>query len=237
MNGINGTVTFHSALLGYHKAEVDDYVARAESELDIQEKRQENWDTEIEDQKKEIERLKNILETERNEKQMLLDKQSRMQRELESIREELSQALKKMEDREKEYEDYRKKMEAEGVDPKIIQDAILSAQRMSDIVIGEAQQKAHDILDEAEQDKNQKEEEGRQIIKNAQNKAKQATDMAEMKCVKLQKEYDRILLDVTGFKAELMKMYRKHMEMLAELPQKDIVEIEETKQDADPAEV
>lgn len=228
MNGINGTVTFHTALFGYQKAEVDDYVARAESELDIQEKRQENWDTDIENQKKEIERLKNILEAERNEKQMLLDKQNRMQREMETIQEELFQSLKKMKALEKEYEDYRNKMEEEGTDPKIIQDAILSAQRMSDIVIGEAQQKAHDILDEAEQDKNQKAEEGRQIIENAQNKAKQATDTAEIKCVKLQKEYDRILLDVTGFKAELMKMYRKHMEMLAELPQKDIVEIEES---------
>ena len=229
MSGTNSTVTFHTALLGYQKAEVDDYVARVESELDIQEKRQGNWDTEIENQKKEIEQLNNILEAERNEKQMLLDKQSRMQREIESIQEELSQSLKKMEDLENEYEEYQKRMEADGVDPKIIQDAILNAQRMSDIVIVEAQQKAHDIHDKAVQDKKQKEEEGQQIIENAQNQAKQLTDAAELRCDKLQKEYDRILLDVTGFKAELMKMYRKHMELLAELPQNDIVEIQETK--------
>ena len=229
MSGTNSTVTFHTTFLGYQKAEVDDYVARVESELDIQEKRQGNWDTEIENQKKEIEQLNNILEAERNEKQMLLDKQNRMQREIESMQEELSQSLKKMEDLEKEYEEYRKRMEADGVDPKIIQDAILNAQRMSDIVIVEAQQKAHDICDKAIQDKKQEEEEGQQIIENARNRAKQVTDAAELKCDKLQKEYDRILLDVTGFKSELMKMYRKHMELLAELPQKDIVEIQETK--------
>ena len=36
---------------------------------------------------------------------------------------------------------------------------------------------------------------------------------------------------VTGFKAEIMKMYRKHMELLAALPPKEIVEAEEISQD------
>lgn len=229
MSGRNDMVTFHTAFWGYQKNEVDDYIARLESELDIQEKRQGNWNTEIENQKKEIERLTNILESERSEKELLLSKQNRMQREIESTREELSQSLRKLEAIEQEYDDYRKKMEADGIDPKIIQDAILNAQRMSDIVIVEAQQKAQDIQKQAEDDKEQKQAEGQQIVEEARNQAKQVTDAAELRCDKLQKEYDRILLDVTGFKAELMKMYRKHMEILAELPQKDIVEIQETK--------
>lgn len=229
MSGTNDMVTFHTAFWGYQKNEVDDYIARLESELDIQEKRQGNWNTEIENQKKEIERLTNILESERSEKELLLGKQNRMQREIESTREELSQSLRKLEAIEQEYDDYRKKMEADGIDPKIIQDAILNAQRMSDIVIVEAQQKAQAIQKQAEEDKKQKQAEGQQIVEEARNHAKQVTDAAELRCDKLQKEYDRILLDVTGFKAELMKMYRKHMEILAELPQKDIVEIQETK--------
>ena len=38
-------------------------------------------------------------------------------------------------------------------------------------------------------------------------------------------------MDVTGFKAEIMKMYRKHMELLAALPPKEIVEAEEISED------
>ena len=38
-------------------------------------------------------------------------------------------------------------------------------------------------------------------------------------------------MGVTGFKAEIMKMYRKHMELLAALPPKEIVEAEEISQD------
>lgn len=40
-----------------------------------------------------------------------------------------------------------------------------------------------------------------------------------------------ILMDVTGFKAEIMKMYRKHMELLAALPPKEIVEGKEISED------
>lgn len=230
MSLTNGNVTFHTAFMGYQKAEVDDYVARAESELDIQEKRQGKWEEEIEAQKREIQQLNNAIEAERREKQELLDKQNRMRREMDSIQEELNQSVKKYENLQGEYEDYRNRMEADGADPKIIQDAILNAQRMSDIVIVEAQQKAQEIREKASSDKRQLEEEGKQLVENAKTEAQRVKDEAELKCDKLQKEYDRILLDVTGFKAELMKMYRKHMALLAELPQKEIVEVEEAKQ-------
>ena len=122
-------------------------------------------------------------------------------------------------------------MEAEGADPKTIQDAILNAQRMSEIVIVEAQQKAMDLREKARQDKKQQEEEGKKMVEDAKAEALRVTSEAELRCDSLQHEYDRILMDVTGFKAEIMKMYRKHMELLAALPPKEIVEAEEISQD------
>lgn len=230
MSAETGNVTFHTVFMGYQKAEVDDYVARAESELDIQEKRQGKWEEEIEAQKREIQQLNNALEAERSEKQALLEKQRRMSREKDDIQEQLEQSVKKYEQLKNEYGEYRNRMEADGADPKIIQDAILNAQRMSDIVLVEAQQKAQEIREKASVQKQKLEEEGKQLVEEAKIQAQQVTDAAALKCDKLQKEYDRILLDVTGFKAELMKMYRKHMALLAELPQKEIVEVDETKQ-------
>ena len=196
-------IKFRTAFMGYQKSEVDTYVTRVKIEFEEQEKQQKKLEEELQEQKTEIE-----------------DQQKR-----------LDENEKKYEDLKREYEEYRNRMEAEGADPKTIQDAILNAQRMSEIVIVEAQQKAMDIREKARQDKKQQEEEGKKLVEDAKAEALRVTSEAELRCDSLQHEYDRILMDVTGFKAEIMKMYRKHMELLAALPPKEIVEEEEISQD------
>ena len=196
-------IKFRTAFMGYQKSDVDAYVTRVKIELEEQEKQQKKLEEELQEQRSEIE-----------------DQQKR-----------LDGAEKKYEDLKREYEEYRNRMEAEGADPKTIQDAILNAQRMSEIVIVEAQQKAMDIREKARQDKKQQEEEGKKMVEDAKAEALRVTSEAELRCDSLQHEYDRILMDVTGFKAEIMKMYRKHMELLAALPPKEIVAAEEISQD------
>ena len=198
-------VKFRTGFMGYQKSDVDTYVTRIKIELEDQEKQQRKLEEEIQEQRTEIE-----------------DQQKR-----------LDEAEKKYEDLKREYEEYRNRMEAEGADPKTIQDAILNAQRMSEIVIVEAQQKAFDIREKARKDKKQQEEEGKKMVEDAKAEALRVTSEAELRCDSLQHEYDRILMDVTGFKAEIMKMYRKHMELLAALPPKEIVEAEEISEDQD----
>ena len=200
-------IKFRTAFMGYQKSEVDAYVTRVKIEFEEQEKQQKKLEEELQEQKTEIE-----------------DQQKR-----------LDENEKKYEDLKREYEEYRNRMEAEGADPKTIQDAILNAQRMSEIVIVEAQQKAMDIREKARQDKKQQEEEGKKLVEDAKAEALRVTSEAELRCDSLQHEYDRILMDVTGFKAEIMKMYRKHMELLAALPPKEIVEAEEISQDQESA--
>ena len=207
MNVETENIKFRTAFMGYQKSEVDAYVTRVKIEFEEQEKQQKKLEEELQEQKTEIE-----------------DQQKR-----------LDENEKKYEDLKREYEEYRNRMEAEGADPKTIQDAILNAQRMSEIVIVEAQQKAMDIREKARQDKKQQEEEGKKLVEDAKAEALRVTSEAELRCDSLQHEYDRILLDVTGFKAEIMKMYRKHMELLAALPPKEIVEAEEISQDQESA--
>ena len=207
MNVETEDIKFRTAFMGYQKSEVDAYVTRVKIEFEEQEKQKKKLEEELQEQKTEIE-----------------DQQKR-----------LDENEKKYEDLKREYEEYRNRMEAEGADPKTIQDAILNAQRMSEIVIVEAQQKAMDIREKARQDKKQQEEEGKKLVEDAKAEALRVTSEAELRCDSLQHEYDRILLDVTGFKAEIMKMYRKHMELLAALPPKEIVEAEEISQDQESA--
>ena len=196
-------IKFRTVFMGYQKSDVDAYVTRVKIELEEQEKQQKKLEEELQEQRSEIEYQQKRLDG----------------------------AEKKYEDLKREYEEYRNRMEAEGADPKTIQDAILNAQRMSEIVIVEAQQKAMDIREKARQDKKQQEEEGKKMVEDAKAEALRVTSEAELRCDSLQHEYDRILMDVTGFKAEIMKMYRKHMELLAALPPKEIVEAEEISQD------
>jgi len=203
MSAATEDIKFRTAFMGYQKSDVDVYVTRIKTELEEREKQQKKLEEELQEQKTEIE-----------------DQQKN-----------LDEAEKKYEDLKREYEEYRNRMEAEGADPKTIQDAILNAQRMSEIVIVEAQQKAMDIREKARQDRKQKEEEGKKMVEDAKAEALRVTSEAELRCDSLQHEYDRILMDVTGFKAEIMKMYRKHMELLAALPPKEIVEAEEISQD------
>lgn len=196
-------IKFRTAFMGYQKSDVDAYVTRVKIELEEQEKQKKKLKEEIQEQRSEIE-----------------DQQKH-----------LDEAEKKYEDLKREYEEYRNRMEAEGADPKTIQDAILNAQRMSEIVIVEAQQKAMDIREKARQDRKEQEEEGKKLVEDAKAEALRVTSEAELRCDSLQHEYDRILMDVTGFKAEIMKMYRKHMELLAALPPKEIVEGKEISED------
>lgn len=203
MSAVTEDIKFRTAFMGYQKSDVDVYVTRIKTDLEEREKQQKKLEEELQEQKTEIE-----------------DQQKN-----------LDEAEKKYEDLKREYEEYRNRMEAEGADPKTIQDAILNAQRMSEIVIVEAQQKAMDIREKARQDRKQKEEEGKKMVEDAKAEALRVTSEAELRCDSLQHEYDRILMDVTGFKAEIMKMYRKHMELLAALPPKEIVEAEEISQD------
>ena len=209
MNVETENIKFRTAFMGYQKSEVDAYVTRVKIEFEEQEKQQKKLEEELQEQKTEIE-----------------DQQKR-----------LDENEKKYEDLKREYEEYRNRMEAEGADPKTIQDAILNAQRMSEIVIVEAQQKAMDIREKARQDRKQKEEEGKKMVEDAKAEALRVTSEAELRCDSLQHEYDRILMDVTGFKAEIMKMYRKHMELLAALPPKEIVEAEEISEDQESVEI
>ena len=209
MSAVTEDIKFRTAFMGYQKSDVDAYVTRIKIELEEQEKHQKKLEEQLQEQKTEIE-----------------DQQKN-----------LDEAEKKYEDLKREYEEYRNRMEAEGADPKTIQDAILNAQRMSEIVIVEAQQKAMDIREKARQDRKQKEEEGKKMVEDAKAEALRVTSEAELRCDSLQHEYDRILMDVTGFKAEIMKMYRKHMELLAALPPKEIVEAEEISEDQESVEI
>lgn len=228
----NDRPQFRGAFMGYNKAEVDDYVARAESELEINESRQAKWEQQISELNAEINRLNNILDAERGEKKPLLDKVARLNRTIEDMDSQIQRLNSEKAKVQQEFRELQEKVDSEGINPRTIQDAILNAQRMGEIVISEANEKAEEIMRQAEAERREQEEAGRQAIEEAKEEASRVIGEAERKCNNLQQDYDRILMDVTGFKAEMLKMYRRHMELLAALPEKEIPELEGEYQEA-----
>lgn len=120
-------------------------------------------------------------------------------------------------DQEAEIQNLRSRLE-NGQDPQTIQDAILSAQRMGRIILSEANEKAAALQASAEMQYKSSMDALEQELLEKQRCADDIVADAEKKCEDLRGEYDRILLDVSGFKQEMIGLYRKHLQMLYLLP-------------------
>lgn len=222
----NNRPQFRGAFMGYNKTDVDDYVARAESEIEIQESRQGRWEHQVAELNAEIDRLKNRIAYEDTVKQELQEKNLQYNRMISDLENQLQTVKEEKERLQQELVELKERADNSGANPKTIQDAILSAQRMSEMVIAEANQKAEEIRQMAELDRLEQEKAGRLAVEEAKMEALHVTEEAEQRCETLRRDYDRILLDVTGLKSGLMGIYRKHMELLAALPEKEFSEYE-----------
>lgn len=222
----NNRPQFRGAFMGYNKMDVDDYVSRAESEIEIQENRQGRWEQQMSELNAEIDRLKKRIEFEDTVKQELQDKNVHLNKIITDLEKQLQTANGEKEKLQQELKELKESVDTSGANPKTIQDAILNAQKLSEMVIAEANQKAEEIRQLAELDRYEQEKAGKQAVEDAKIEALHVTEEAEKRCEALRRDYDRILLDVTGLKSGLMGIYRKHMELLAALPEKEFPEIE-----------
>ena len=112
----------------------------------------------------------------------------------------------------KETEDYR-------ADGEIMKSALINAQRIGENVIREANQKAEEIIHKA----NLRSDD---IIRDANDLPQKATDRADEivreasdQRMLEEREYERVRLEVTRFKADVLNLYRSHVESLSRLPE------------------
>lgn len=222
----NSRPIFRNSFMGYNKAEVDNYVARLESELEISESRQGKWEKQIQELQAEVTRLNNRIDAHRTEEETSQQKKEQLEQTISDLEKTVQNADQEKAALRKKLEDLQNSMEQSDANPKIIQDAILNAQRMSEMVISEAGEEAEKIKKEAQMYQFQQENEAKQIIEDARIKADEIARAGQEKYEKLQSDYNRALMDVTQFKAEIMNMYRKHMELLVALPEAKIPRIE-----------
>lgn len=209
---------FRNAFPGYNKADVDDYIARLESEMEIVEKRQEKWESQVTDLNGEIERLNHTVDRERTDRVEFQDKNVELEQKVVELERRIENLKKEKEDQENQKSPKETEDNFE-VDPKTIQDAILNAQRMGEIIIAEANQKAEEIKNQAEMFQQEQERNAKQIIEDAKKEAYKIIGTTQVKLENLQRDYNSALLDVSKFKAELLDMYQKHIKLLDSLPE------------------
>ena len=124
-------------------------------------------------------------------------------------------------------------------DGDMLKSALINAQRMGENVIREANQKAEEIIHRANLRGDDIIRDANELLQKASDRADEIINEANEKKLAEEREYDRVRLEVTRFKSDVLNLYRTHVESLSRLPefQKDAKEAEKDApvQDAEPA--
>lgn len=112
-------------------------------------------------------------------------------------------------DLERKLEILADKLEEYRKDEDSIRTALLSAQRMGDTIVREANKKAGLILEDAK------------------IKAENMQEAAKRNIKEEEHEYERICKEVAAFKSHLLSMYREHLALIDILPEEDAGEKEQ----------
>ena len=158
---------------------------------------------------------------------------------LDKVEQQLGQDAEQMEalrkqvaDLTAENETLRRNMQSYEADGDMLKSALINAQRMGENVIREANQKAEDILHRANLRGDDIIRDANELLQKASDRADEIISEANDKKLAEEREYDRVRLEVTRFKSDVLNLYRTHVESLSRLPEFQQKE-EAAAQDAD----
>ena len=112
----------------------------------------------------------------------------------------------------KETEDYR-------ADGEIMKSALINAQRIGENVIRETNQKAEEIIHKANIRSDDIIRDANDLLQKATDRADEIVREASDQRMLEEREYERVRLEVTRFKADVLNLYRSHVESLSRLPE------------------
>lgn len=110
-------------------------------------------------------------------------------------------------------------LESFEADGDMLKSALINAQRMGENVIREANQKAEEILHRANLRGDDIIRDANELLQKASERADEIVTEANDKRVAEEREYDRVRLEVTRFKSDVLNIYRAHVESLSRLPE------------------
>ena len=110
-------------------------------------------------------------------------------------------------------------MENYEADGDMLKSALINAQRMGENVIREANQKSEEILHRANLHGDDIIRDANELLQKASDRADEIINEANEKKLAEEREYDRVRLEVTRFKSDVLNLYRSHVESLSRLPE------------------
>ena len=112
-----------------------------------------------------------------------------------------------------------KEMENYEADGDMLKSALINAQRMGENVIREANQKSEEILHRANLRGDDIIRDANELLQKASDRADEIINEANEKKLAEEREYDRVRLEVTRFKSDVLNLCRSHVESLSRLPE------------------
>ena len=161
-----------------------------------------------------------------------LDKVEEQLREDDAQAEQLRKQIADLTAENQKLHDELKSFEADG---EMLKSALINAQRMGENVIREANQKAEDIIHRANLRGDDIIRDANELLQKANDRADEIENEANEKRLAEEREYDRVRLEVTRFKSDVLNLYRSHVESLSRLP--EFQKETPAQEDAEPAAV
>ena len=148
----------------------------------------------------------------------------------------MEQLRKQIADLTAENQKLHEELKGFEADGEMLKSALINAQRMGENVIREANQKAEEIIHRANLRGDDIIRDANELLQKANDRADEIESEANEKKLAEEREYDRVRLEVTRFKSDVLNLYRSHVESLSRLPefQKDAAD-EGAKADEEPA--
>lgn len=132
--------------------------------------------------------------------------------EAEALRKRISDLLSENQKLTRELESYQ-------ADGEMLKSALINAQRMGENVIREANQKSEEILHRANLRADDIIRDANELLQKATERADEIVNEANEQRQAEEREYERVRLEVTRFKADVLNLYRNHVASLSRLPE------------------
>ena len=155
----------------------------------------------------------------------------KVEQQLEQDAGQMEALRKQVADLTAENETLHRSMQSYEADGDMLKSALINAQRMGENVIREANQKAEDILHRANLRGDDIIRDANELLQKASDRADEIISEANDKKLAEEREYDRVRLEVTRFKSDVLNLYRTHVESLSRLPEFQQKEEEAATQD------
>ena len=133
--------------------------------------------------------------------------------------EQAEQLRKQIADLTAENQRLHRELQSYEADGEMLKSALINAQRMGENVIREANQKAEEIIHRANLRGDDIIRDANELLQKANDRADEIENEANEKKLAEEREYDRVRLEVTRFKSDVLNLYRSHVESLSRLPE------------------